>query len=459
MINRFKFFLPIIFVAILGLAPTYALANVTYYTLVTHKPLDGQWDLAKPIEPSDLAVGFYRFQIVRLSQTESPTWIALRGEFEFVADPYASGVKLKEREALDESQRFDNQPNVNLSLWSSNNRRSWKQARKQWVRPLFAKMKNTFKGAFEPNLIRFLLQKGVEESWNVEKTWNQESKNYSLYRLHYLDADTISNRYKKAFSRFINPSVEATTDVELLKQWVDSQESFSLAKYHGIPDKKHQEFYKQFQTWFNLLFPEQLFQEPNLEDKPVEKHPQENGSWEVLYVLLGIIIALFIIGAWLFAQAYRIHQRENNTESYFSIIVRLIGEKWHHLRQKTESYFSTVVRFVGEKWRNFRQSGDDKQDSSKPSKLKFFKQGSENAPDYENRIENYFSTNMQLVGKKWRNFRHNLYVSRSEFDSLKGEFDSLRVQVRKLSDIEEKQRIQVAEGVTQSVTEGKLPKE
>jgi len=57
----------------------------------------------------------------------------------------------------------------------------------------------------------------------------------------------------KHFRFFINPTHEVVTDIVQLQEWVDSEESFTLAKYMGTADDKHKAFYGNFKTWFNQL--------------------------------------------------------------------------------------------------------------------------------------------------------------------------------------------------------------
>jgi hypothetical protein len=268
MLNRFK---KIFFIIAALAAPIYA-ETVTYYTFVTYN-INGKWELAKHINPANLAVGFYRFQIVRFSQIdETPhawviaalrgktdgtttltlTWIALRGEFEFITDP-KGGVKINKKYALDESQQVDSQSNVNnnnFSVWRDDVKNSWKNTGKQWVQPLVTQMSKDIAGDPEPNFIRFLLGKELYKEWK-----GKENKSYRLYRLHYTKPyHFFSNENdRKAFSHFINPTHEVVTDIMQLKEWVDSEESFTLAKYMGTANDKHKAFYGNFKTWFNQL--------------------------------------------------------------------------------------------------------------------------------------------------------------------------------------------------------------
>ena len=238
----------------LNFAPNYAAAaEVTYYAFVMHQPKGGKWQLPKS---GKLTVGSYRFQIVRVPGGDTQLeWIALRGEFEFVADP-AGGVRLANQHTLDEL--IPQIPeNVSYSLWwniSSPNIDNWKKAREKWVQPLISQMNNILKqtnksGTPDPNFMRFLLKKGVNEEWK-----GKQNENYRLYRLHYLKAYDFLNRenYRKAFSRFIDPS-GVTADIQTLKQWVEAQESFQKAAYLGNADEKHKEFYRDFQILFNQL--------------------------------------------------------------------------------------------------------------------------------------------------------------------------------------------------------------
>jgi hypothetical protein len=260
MLNLFKniFFLPLIVVAALGLAPSYAAKTVTYYTFVTYN-INGEWELAKPVKPAKLAVGSYRFQIVRFSHTDDTPQalvIALRGEFQFVADP-RGGVQINKKYALDEPQQVDSQSNANndnndnFSVWRDDVEKSWEKARKQWVQPLITEMSKSVPGDPEPNFIRFLLGKESIQEWK-----GGDKNTYRLYRLHY---NTKAYRFfdnkndRKTFSLFINPTHEVVTDIVQLQEWVDSEESFTLAKYMGKADDKHKAFYGNFKTWFNQL--------------------------------------------------------------------------------------------------------------------------------------------------------------------------------------------------------------
>jgi hypothetical protein len=415
MSNRFKnlFFLIIGFF-IAALAPTYAAETVTYYAFVTQN-INGQWEVAKPVEPANLAVGSYRFQIVRFfSQTDDTykAWvIALRGEFEFFADPNG-GVKINKKYALDESQQVDSQSNNNnFSVWKDDIDNSWEKARKQWVQPLITEMEKTFSGTFNPSFMRFLIKKGIKESWN------QEGTNYSLYRLHYLDAEKINNNDKKAFSRFINPTVKATIDTELLKKWVNSQESFALAKYLGIADEKHKEFYNQFKTWFNQLFPETT-QEVN-DDSGGEIAWQTLLS-RTLYILLSlIIITLIIIAAWLFTQVNEIRQRENNyvSKDRFDSLWKQL-QKIYDAQDKQR--FQTVEAL--EKDAVFKKAVQAEINNA-----------------FMAHLNTYFNERLnEILNNKFEYAKQSAYVSKDDFDSL-------RAQVRKLYNILDKQSIQTAE--------------
>jgi hypothetical protein len=115
---------------------------------------------------------------------------------------------------------------------------------------------------------------------------SDDDKSYRLFRLHYVNADLVSNeKYKKAFSHFINPSQPVTTDIKQLKEWVNSQDSFSLASYLGEADRKHKDFYNAFQTWFHPLF--------EIGEPSVAPEPPSNWGMLILFgVLLIILIAL-----------------------------------------------------------------------------------------------------------------------------------------------------------------------
>jgi len=103
---------------LLGLSFAANSASVTYYTFVMYQPQGGNWQLPKS---SELTAGSYRFQIVRIPGDALLEWIALRGEFEFEADP-AGGVKIKKQQALDEYAPIDNNSTLNYSLWETGER-------------------------------------------------------------------------------------------------------------------------------------------------------------------------------------------------------------------------------------------------------------------------------------------------------------------------------------------------
>lgn len=281
-----------------SVAPSYAddEVDVTYYAFVTHK-LDGQTEWKTAYNEIVLKPGRYRFQIVMFPKSleeESPNWITLRGEFKFVKDVMLGGVKLDDQSPYPlDNGNIDN-PNDN-SLWIK--KTDWDAVRDDQLKPITGKMfdervadnNKAGGGAPNPNLMRFLLLKKEED-----ESWPLAGKNYRLYRLHYITADNINKLSKKALSRFLNPAETPTEDAEQLNDWVDSHDSFELAKYLGQADDKHKELYQNFKTWFQTL----SITPPPL---PPSTGGEKNNSsdwmmtvWAVLFVVVITIIALFV---------------------------------------------------------------------------------------------------------------------------------------------------------------------
>ncbi len=269
MINLFKntLFLSIYIIAALALPnafaetakttekPKTAETEVAYYAFVMYKPKNGNWGLANPIKPAELNVGSYRFQIVRIPGLDAQLgWIALRGEFKLIKDAVGGGVKIGRQYTLDE---YPQVKKPEFSLWSVDEpgKDTWEMVRDKWAQPLITQMDKILeevgsRGDKNPNFMRFILRKGVSEHWKGE-----DKKKYRLYRLYQITAyDFFENEdYRMAFSHFLNPSVEATNNINRQKAWATKQESFALAKYLGKPDEKHKEFYVSFKTWFNQM--------------------------------------------------------------------------------------------------------------------------------------------------------------------------------------------------------------
>jgi len=280
MINLFKNIIsfPVyVIVALFSLsyAPSYAtdaIYDVTYYTFVMHK-LDEE-DLWKTVyESIRLSPGLYRFQVIVKYEAELEQWYALRGEFQFVKDT-KGGVKLDNMQTLDLEDAS--------SLWSKE-ADNWEQARDKHLKSLIERMNSLQRaGAPNPDFMRFLTLFQLPETFWL----SDEDKSYRLFRLHYLNADLVSHKkYREAFSHFINPSQPVTTDIKQLKEWVNSQDSFSLASYLGEADRKHKDFYESFNTWFHPLF--------EIGEVSVPSAPPSNWGMLILFgVLLIILIAL-----------------------------------------------------------------------------------------------------------------------------------------------------------------------
>jgi len=223
----------------LSFSPIYASQTMTYYAFVMYKaPSAGStWELP---DMETLKPGSYRFQIVRLRQaTFFVDVIALRGEFQFVADT-AGGVNLSEKETLDSSQEVVTGTKLN-SLWLKtpvDQTDSWEEAGRPWVQALINEMNQS--GEPDANLMRFLvLKKSAKSEW-------QDKKNiYILYRLHY---EGLQDKdYLEALSRFVNPNQAPSTEIYSLRQWIREQDHFEKAGYLGQADERHKEFYEYFQ--------------------------------------------------------------------------------------------------------------------------------------------------------------------------------------------------------------------
>jgi hypothetical protein len=281
MINLFKNIIsfPVyLIVAFFGLsyAPCYAtddmIYDVAYYTFVMHK-LDEE-DLWKTVyESIRLSPGLYRFQVIIKYEAELEQWYALRGEFQFVKDT-KGGVKLDNMQTLDLEDAS--------SLWSKE-ADNWEQARDKHLKPLIERMNSLQRaGAPNPDFMRFLTLFQLPETFWL----SDDDKSYRLFRLHYVNADLVSHKkYREAFSHFINPSQPVTTDIKQLKEWVNSQDSFSLASYLGEADRKHKDFYESFNTWFHPFF--------EIREASVPSAPPSNWGMLIFFgVLLLILIAL-----------------------------------------------------------------------------------------------------------------------------------------------------------------------
>lgn len=309
---------------LLGLSFAANSASVTYYTFVMYQPQGGNWQLPKS---SELTAGSYRFQIVRIPGDALLEWIALRGEFEFEADP-AGGVKIKKQQALDEYAPIDNNSTLNYSLWETGEyagEKNWKKAGRIWVQPLISQMDKTITGASDPNFMRFLIKKGINEQWK-----KKQNEIYHLYRLHYLDTDTINQKYKRVLSRFINPSLEPTAEVIQLKTWLEQHEGFTLAKYLGTPDEKHKAFYEGFKTWFNQLFPKTTLQTNGF---------SEQTTWKSR-ILTIIIISIIVIAIWFFSWKYNHHSKVRNIVAWFTKLYNRHSKKYkRHNNEEDENNF------------------------------------------------------------------------------------------------------------------------
>ncbi len=293
----------------LSFAPSYAdEAEVTYYAFVTHK-LDGESAWKTAYQFPILHPGIYRFQIVMFPKSlegKSPNWYALRGEIEFETDP-GGGVKVKKRHTLEDQEETS-------GLWAiaetaqNAPQNNWAAIRQEKLQPIIEQMtKLRSSGSPDPNLMRFLVlnQKVKDTSWQSY----DGSKNYRLFRLHYLEADDLNNKYKNALSRFLNPGEEPTTDIEQLQEWVDEQDSFKSAGYLGEADDKHKDFYGAFKTWFNQLNLSQLD----------EGNGEESSSWVWLFLAVLFVVIVAVIGreVWLPAEKppYRLdYEDDDETE-------------------------------------------------------------------------------------------------------------------------------------------------
>ncbi len=233
----------------LGFAPIYANAEVKYYAFVMHKPIGDSWQFLSESTTPKLGAGSYRFQIVIDSPPDHLSkWLAVRGEFLLINDGKQGGVKISVRKTLDSSQKAGSR--ISSSLWNDSDRNNnWEKAGQKLVQPLIDKMKlEKPTGSPVPNFMRFLVIKQA-----AKETWELGGKKYHLYRLHYLTKNLLSDEHKKALSRFIDPGNNPETDISQLKQWVENQDAFTLAKYLGKPDNNHKEFYQHFKIWFKQL--------------------------------------------------------------------------------------------------------------------------------------------------------------------------------------------------------------
>lgn len=299
------------------LAPSHATTNVTYYTFVMYKLETGNWQQLYHYDK--LQPAHYQFQIVRFSssnQKASTDWAILQGNFQFKSDPHG-GVK------IDTRQKSFYQQNA-FGSWS-NITKNWKRERQKQLQPIIGYMeKEEPLGHPDPNLMRFLLLKT-----NTEESWQLWDRNYHIYRLHYFNKytdDTTNPDNLKALSRFINPSVEPTTNLFQLKKWLDNP-SF------GISDE-NRAFYDKFKQWFNQSF--------EIETPPVQVPDNEEEMTPVLnnseegYLWVGIILVMFvvIIGILIkFTRRRQIQQNENihfdegvktdNAEQYASFVQKL----------------------------------------------------------------------------------------------------------------------------------------
>jgi hypothetical protein len=172
------------------------------------------------------------------------------------------------------------------SLWSKE-ADNWKQAREEHLKPLIERMNSLQRaGAPNPDFMRFLTLFQLPEVF-----WLSDyGKSYRLFRLHYVNVDLVNHKkYREAFSHFINPSKPVTTDIKQLKEWVNSQDSFSLASYLGEADRKHKDFYNGFKTWFLPLFD---IGEASVSSASASPSPSNWGMLIFFGVLLLILIAL-----------------------------------------------------------------------------------------------------------------------------------------------------------------------
>ncbi|MDM8559895.1 hypothetical protein [Candidatus Parabeggiatoa sp. HSG14] len=259
---------------------SYAETGTTYYAFVTHK-FAGENIWRSVYGPDKLLPGLYRFQIVIFPQSSdntAATWYALRRELKFVKDPQG-GVKVTTRMPLDKQYAANS--------WSNN----WENARRKQLQPMLGYMdKKQPLGHPDPNLMRFLLLKK-----DVETSWQLRGKNYRLYRLHYLSAGIYRNEeHIKAFSRFVNPAEVPSTDVKQLKEWVDSQDAFRLAKYMATPDEKHSVFYQTFKAWSHQWLG-RVKKFSSLEETSVSNENESSSVWSSLFFGVLIVVLVTII--------------------------------------------------------------------------------------------------------------------------------------------------------------------
>ncbi len=160
-----------------SLVPGYAAESHTYYAFVMYGPEeDGGWCHAtQPVK--ELMAGSYRFQIVYKKPDKS--WVALRGEFDFVTDVENGGVQVSSRRTL--TEYFSPSGDSDSSLWNdkdSNPKKYWETAGRPHVQPLIEQMKiKVDTGDPDPNFMRFLVRKpDIEEFWEAAN-----DKNYQIY--------------------------------------------------------------------------------------------------------------------------------------------------------------------------------------------------------------------------------------------------------------------------------------
>ncbi|HID99114.1 MAG TPA: hypothetical protein EYP59_02340 [Thiotrichaceae bacterium] len=344
----------------LSLTPSYAQVDTTYYVFVMHK-LDGEDFWKTFYDFPKLRPGVYRFQIVIDStppfDNGPPQWYALHREFQFVTDPQG-GVKVSSQHPLDEKQ---------ANLPTSEEANNWTNARKDHLQPIIDYMKNEQRLGFpDPNIMRFLLLKNA-----IQESWQLEDKTYRLYRLHYFNAGSLlDDEYKEALSRFINPSEVQNIDFKQLKEWVDNQDSFTLAQDRETPDEKHKVFYGYFKTWFNQWL--DIYASPK----------QEKGIWTGYWIMLflGIVILLFFVAR------------------QFGF---LLPEKLQRLRR----------------WRHFRQHDEHSAPylSDKPVSS-----------------QHYIPRSGEKRAAKTTAPVSPAYVSKENFDSLRDEFEQFRAMQERL---------------------------
>jgi len=304
----------------LSFVPSYAADSThTYYAFAMYKSKGGEWRyLTKP--DSELQVGSYLFQIVYIQPPveDKLQWIALRGEFKFVEDKQLGGVKILSRNTLTENSTSNG--DTNSSLWDdqhSDRNKHWINAGRKHVQPLIAQMDGIVKGNSDPNFMRFLVrQPDKKESWSVGGT------DYHLYRLHYIDTNSVYD-YVEPLSRFINPT-ETSTSLEQLKEWINAQSDFGMAKYLGTADDAHKEFYGYFKDWFG--------QKVGVDDKQpaddaqdktgngTETLPEEENSnlSSNVFVILFLIVIILIVVIWIYKQPDSDHKAGSSRNNHDS---------------------------------------------------------------------------------------------------------------------------------------------